>query len=88
MSLVTVTGIENFVANIKRMYRSTFSSDNPDEHHDRFAAQLDGWPEVERGKTQDQPSVVERLEADERQLVADFVRGPDGLISYRVWEKR
>jgi hypothetical protein len=83
--LVEVAGIENFVGNIKQRYRLAPMTDDADAHHDDFAEQLDGWLEVERGTTHDQADVVARLEADDRRLVADFLRTRSGLISYRVW---
>jgi hypothetical protein len=85
--LVTVVGIEQFVGLRKVRYRSAIVSQDPDAHHDAFAAQLPGWSEVERGRERDQSDVVARLEADDRWLVADFIELPDGGFSYRVWER-
>lgn len=87
-----VDGIENFVGNIKRLYRQRGPvSDNPGEHHWRFYetnrtdSVLVDHGVVPEPKWQ---HLVDCWEQDSRLLFADPVWLTNGCVSYMLYERR
>lgn len=86
MTIVKVAGLEQFVGDIKRRYRSTPAvSHDPERHHAAFAEQVEGATLVDSGIADQLQPLVDAWERDPRTLTADMVTLPDGRISYRVY---
>jgi hypothetical protein len=85
--IVRVSGIENFVGNIKARYRSGgIVTDAPEQHHAAFAEQLQDATLVDSGIGGRPADLVAQWEADPRTLVADMVALRDGRVSWRLYE--
>lgn len=83
----TVSGLERFVGDIKRCYRTAPLTEDPEAAHERYH-QSNGGTLVASGLIApfEMPALVDQLEADDRILFAYFVTTPSGQVSYRVYE--